>query len=122
MASELIEWRPLSELRQRVDQAFRDMTAGGEGGWVPSVDVVRREDAIVVRADIPGIKPEDVKITVEDGVLTVAGEHEEKSEEKKEQYMRRERRYGSFSRSMALPRDVSTPTTSRRPPSTACSR
>lgn len=106
MASELTEWRPLSELRSRVDQMFRDMSEGGNGSWVPSVDVIRREDAIVVRADIPGIKPEDVEVTIDDGVLTVAGEHSETSEEKEEKYMRRERRYGSFSRSMALPRGV----------------
>ena len=106
MTSEMVEWRPLSELRHRVDQMFRDLSEGGEGSWTPSIDVVRREDAIVVRADIPGIKPEDVKVTIEDEVLTVAGEHEEKSESKDERYVRRERRYGSFSRSMPLPRGV----------------
>lgn len=106
MATDLIEWRPLSELRTRVDQMFRDMSEGGDARWAPSVDVVRREDAIVVRADIPGIKPEDVEVTIEDGVLTVSGEHTETAERKEEKYMRRERRYGSFSRSMSLPRGV----------------
>ena len=60
----------------------------------------------IVRADIPGIKPEEVKIEVEDDILTVSGEHEERKEEKDKQYVRRERRYGSFSRSMALPAGV----------------
>ena len=109
MASELTEWRPWSdfaELRHRLDQAFRDLSDGGEGGWTPSVDVVRREDALVLRADLPGIKPEEVKIEVEDDVLTVSGEHREESEEKQERYVRRERRYGSFSRSMVLPKGV----------------
>jgi HSP20 family protein len=108
MASELSAWRPLSdfaELRQRLDQAFRDLS-NGEGGWTPSVDLVRMEDGLVLRADIPGIKPDDVKIEVEDDVLTISGEHTEEKEEKEERYMRRERRYGSFSRSMALPRGV----------------
>ena len=70
------------------------------------MDLVRKEDRLVLRADIPGIRPEDVRIEVEDDVLTVSGEHEEEKEEKKEQYMRRERRVGSFSRSMVLPKGV----------------
>jgi HSP20 family protein len=109
MANELTEWRPFSdfaELRHRLDQAFRDLSDGAQRGWTPSVDLVRREDDLILRADIPGIKPEDVKIEVDDDVLTVSGEHTEEKEEKKEQYMRRERRFGSFSRSMVLPRGV----------------
>lgn len=109
MATELTEWRPFSdfaELRHRLDQAFRDLSDGAQHGWVPSVDLIRRDDALVLRADIPGIKPEDVKIEVEDNVLTVSGAHREETEEKKEHYMRRERRFGSFSRSMVLPKGV----------------
>lgn len=109
MTTELSEWRPFSdfaELRHRLDQAFRDLSDGAQHGWTPSVDLVRRDDALVLRADIPGIKPDDVKIEVEDNVLTVSGEHREETEEKKEHYMRRERRFGSFSRSMILPRGV----------------
>jgi HSP20 family protein len=109
MATELTEWRPFSdfaELRHRLDQAFRDLSDGAQHGWTPSVDLIRRDDALVLRADIPGIKPEDVKIEVEDNVLTVSGAHREETEEKKENYMRRERRYGSFSRSMVLPKGV----------------
>jgi HSP20 family protein len=109
MATELTEWRPFSdfaELRHRLDQAFRDLSDGAQHGWTPSVDLVRRDDALVLRADIPGIKPDDVKIEVEDNVLTVSGEHREETEKKKEHYMRRERRYGSFSRSMVLPEGV----------------
>lgn len=109
MATELTEWRPFSdfaELRHRLDQAFRDLSDGVERAWTPSVDVVRDEDSLRLRADIPGIKPEDVKIEVEDDVLNISGEHREESEEKKEHYMRRERRFGSFSRSMVLPKGV----------------
>lgn len=109
MANELTEWRPFSdfaELRHRLDQAFRDLSDGAQRGWTPSVDLVRKEDELILRADIPGIKPEDVKIEVEDDVLTVSGEHKEEKEEKTEHYMRRERRFGSFSRSMVLPRGV----------------
>jgi HSP20 family protein len=102
-------WRPFAdfgELRQRVDQMFREMGVGGEQSWTPSVDVIRRDGTVVLRADLPGINPDEVKVTVEDDVLTISGEHTEESEEKKENYMRRERRYGSFSRSMSLPAGV----------------
>lgn len=85
---------------------FREIGNGGERGWAPSVDLVRRDDSLVLRADIPGIKPEEVKIEVDDDVLTISGEHREESEEKKEHYVRRERRIGSFSRSLALPAGV----------------
>ena len=109
MATELSEWRPFSdfaELRHRLDQAFRDFGDSGQHGWTPSVDVIRNDDGLVLRANLPGIKPDEVKIEVEDDVLTVSGEHHEEKEEKEENYVRRERRFGSFSRSMALPSGV----------------
>jgi HSP20 family protein len=59
-----------------------------------------------MRADMPGVKPEGISIEVEDDVLTVSGEHEEAKEEKDKHYLRRERRYGFFSRSIALPAGV----------------
>ena len=79
---------------------------GHERAWTPAIDVVRDDGHLVVRADLPGIKPEEVKIEVEDDILTVSGEHTESKEEKDSDYMRRERRYGSFHRSMALPAGV----------------
>ena len=108
MATQMSVWRPFSdfgELRTRAEEMFREAGIGG-GRWIPSVDVIRNDGALVLRADLPGIKPEDVKVTVEDDVLTVAGEHSEESEEKEGTYMRRERRFGSFSRSMSLPAGV----------------
>lgn len=109
MPTELTEWRPFSdfaEVRHRLDQAFRDLS-NAPGGWSPSVDVVKHDGDLVLRADLPGIKPEEVKIEVEGDVLTVSGEHREEKEEEKDHYVRRERRYGSFSRSMVLPHGVS---------------
>lgn len=109
MATELTEWRPFSdfaELRHRLDQAFRDLGDGAEHRWTPSVDLVKKDDALVLRADLPGFKPDEVKIEVEGDVLTVSGEHREETEEKRDDYMRRERRYGSFSRSMTLPHGI----------------
>ena len=107
MAGTLTRWDPfteLSELRSRFfDRMFDEWADGRERAWTPAIDVVREDDHLVVRADIPGIKPEEVKIEVEDDILTVSGEHRESKEEKDKNYMRRERRSGSFSRSMALP-------------------
>jgi HSP20 family protein len=109
MAASLTRWEPfaeLGELRTRFDRIFDDILDGRERNWTPAVDVVRDNGNLVVRADVPGIKPEEVKIEVEDDILTVKGEHEERKEEKDKNFLRRERRYGSFSRSMALPAGV----------------
>ena len=109
MPGTLTRWEPfaeLGELRSRFDRMFDDFTFGRERAWTPAIDVVRDNGNLVVRADIPGIKPEEVKIEVEDDILTVSGEHEEHKEEKDKHYVRRERRYGSFSRSMTLPPGV----------------
>ncbi len=67
---------------------------------------MREDGKLLVRADIPGIKPEEVTIEVADDILTVSGEHRERKEQKDGEYVRRERRYGAFSRSMALPAGV----------------
>ena len=109
MAGTLTRWDPfaeLGELRTRFDRMFDEWLDGRERAWTPAIDVVREDGHLVVRADLPGIKPEEVKIEVEDDILTVSGEHEERKEEKDKHYVRRERRYGSFRRSMALPTGV----------------
>ena len=108
MAGTLTRWDPfaeLSELRTRFDRMF-DQFDGRERVWTPAIDVVRDDGNLVIHAELPGIKPEEVKIEVEDDILTVSGEHEERKDEKEKSYVRRERRYGSFSRSMALPPGV----------------
>jgi len=109
MAGPLTRWDPFSEfaeLRTRFDRVFDELAHGPEHAWTPAIDVVRDDANLVLRADIPGIKPEEVTIEVEDDILTVSGEHEERKEEKDKHYLRRERRYGSFRRSMALPPGV----------------
>lgn len=109
MATQMTVWRPFAdfgELRHRVEEMFREAGIGGDGAWTPSVDVIRKDGTVVLRADLPGIKPDEVKVSVEDDVLTVSGEHTEESEEEEGSYMRRERRFGSFSRSMSLPAGV----------------
>lgn len=83
-----------------------DQFDGRERVWTPAIDVVRDDGNLVIHAELPGIKPEEVKIDVEDDILTVSGEHEERKDEKDKHFVRRERRYGSFSRSMALPSGI----------------
>ncbi len=109
MAGTLTRWDPfaeLGELRTRFDRIFDEWLDGRERAWTPAIDVVRENGHLVVRADLPGIKPEQVKIEVEDDILTVSGEHEERKDQEERNFVRRERRYGSFSRSMALPAGV----------------
>jgi HSP20 family protein len=109
MATGLTRWRPFAELedlRGRIDRMFSEMENGEVRKWNMDLDVIERDDQYVLRADVPGIKPDEVKIEVEDDLLTVSAEHEESEEERKDNYVRRERRYGSFSRSVALPKGV----------------
>lgn len=108
MAGALTRWDPFAEiadLRGRFDRML-DETDSGRRAWMPAIDLVRDDGNLVLKADMPGIRPEEVKIEVEDGVLTVSGEHDESTEEKGDNYLRRERRFGSFSRSVALPAGV----------------
>ncbi len=94
-----------ADMRTRVDRWFEEITGArhDDGSWSMAMDVQRTDDALTLRADVPGIEPDDIRITVEDGTLTVSGEHEERSEIDEEGYVRRERHYGSFRRSMTLP-------------------
>jgi HSP20 family protein len=71
--------------------------------WVPSVDVSETEGEYQIKAELPEVKKEDVKVTVEDGVLTIQGERKHEKEEKGKKYHRVERSYGSFVRSFTLP-------------------
>jgi HSP20 family protein len=111
MPGVLTRWDPfaeLSELRTRFDRVFDEwpLFEGRGRAWMPAIDVVREEGNLVVRADVPGIKPEEVKIEVEDDMLTISGQHEEHTEEEHKHYVRHERRCGSFSRSIALPAGI----------------
>lgn len=109
MPGVLTRWEPfaeLSDLRSRLDRMVDELVDGREHTWRLAIDVERENGNLVIRADVPGIKPEDVKIEVEDDILTVSGQHEERKEEKDKHFLRRERRYGSFTRSLALPPGV----------------
>jgi HSP20 family protein len=108
MAGTLTRWDPfaeLGELRSRFDRIFYPFD-GRERVWTPPLDIVRENGNLVIHAELPGIKPEEVKIEVEDDILTVSGEHEERKDEEDKHFVRRERHYGGFSRSVALPPGV----------------
>jgi HSP20 family protein len=74
--------------------------------WAPSVDVTEDEKEYLISADAPGVKREDVKVTVQEGVLTIAGERKSEKEEKGKKFHKVERSYGSFSRSFTIPEDA----------------
>ena len=74
--------------------------------WIPAMDLVETEDHFVLRADLPGLSEEDVKIEVEDNVLTISGERKAEHEDASEGYYRVERAFGAFSRSLTLPEGV----------------
>jgi HSP20 family protein len=74
--------------------------------WIPAMDLVEREDHFVLRADLPGVREDDVKIELEDTVLTVSGERRTEREDHREGYHRIERATGTFRRSLTLPEGV----------------
>jgi HSP20 family protein len=95
------------EMNRMFDRFF---DGGGEGGasgrWIPAMDLVENEDNLVLRADLPGMSEDDVKIEIRDGVLTISGERRPEHEEKGEGFHRVERSFGSFSRSLSLPEGI----------------
>jgi HSP20 family protein len=101
----------IDRLRDEVDRTLQHWWSGnGEfeelmqgGDWQPSVDISETDGALEVKVDLPGIKPENVEISVTDDRLTIHGERKEEKETKEKTVHRVERRYGSFYRSIALP-------------------
>ncbi len=74
--------------------------------WAPAIDVITKDGDLVIRAELPGVKQEDVDITLQNNVLTLSGERKAEQEEERGGYYVRERRYGSFSRSLTVPEGV----------------
>ena len=79
-----------------------------ESVWIPAVDIAEREEKITVRAELPGIKKADLDVSIEDDILTIAGERNEVHLESEEVFLRRGRFYGAFCRSFSLPAPVDT--------------
>ena len=120
----LLRWDPVSRTRwssYKDQQEFENRLATmlgaqettGNGGkealtvaqWSPLVDITEEEKEYLIKAELPGMKTEDVRLTVENGVLTISGKRKFEKEEKGRKYHRIERAYGSFVRSFSLPED-----------------
>jgi HSP20 family protein len=111
----LSPFRGFYDMQSEMDRLFnetfgglsrtRERQGGGQqlAAWAPAVDVLTKDDDLLIRAELPGLKHDDVDITLQNGVLTISGEHKVDEEEDRGNYHVRERRYGSFRRSMSLP-------------------
>lgn len=110
----LIRWEPIrelsalsSDLNRLFTSAFDTPTTFRNGDavrrWVPAMDLLETDDRFVLRADLPGMTQDDVSIELQDGTLTVSGERKAAHEEQSQGWMRVERAFGTFSRSLSLP-------------------
>ena len=118
----MMRWDPFQDLRSAQDEMAQmsPMLAHALGlhdhqqgnaraattAWAPALDISERKDAYLVAVELPGLKPEDLDITMEDGLLTIKGERQFTSESSEQQFHRVERRYGAFRRSITLPAHV----------------
>jgi HSP20 family protein len=100
-------WDPFAEISRLQDQLSRQWHGEGRtAAFAPAVDIYEDDGSIMVQAELPGIKAEDLKINVENNVLTLSGERKLEHEDKREGYHRIERAYGAFTRSFVLPESV----------------
>ena len=104
---------PIKRFRGEMDRMFENVLGGwlpttlsGESPWGPAVDVRETENEVIVEVEIPGLGPEDLNVSVTDGTLTIKGEKKLEREEKRGDFRLAERSYGSFSRTVSLPKHV----------------
>ena len=113
----IVRWEPLRELgtlqnemNRLFNTVFDSPAPGGNGNtlrrWVPAMDLVEAEEHYVLRADLPGMGEDDIKIEFEDGTLTISGERKSEHESRVEGFYRVERAFGSFARTLTLPKGV----------------
>ena len=110
----IVKWDPLQEIGSLLDRytkaVGRPIKGSQEimatGDWAPRVDIAETDKKFVIKAEIPEVQKEDVKVTVDSGVLTIRGERKQEKEEKEKKFHRIERYYGSFVRSFTLPDNV----------------
>ena len=112
----LVRWDPFSEIDSLFNRMMPHAARGprlsleDNGGltveWSPSADISETDREYLISAELPGLKKDDVKLTLGDGVITIEGERKQQKEEKTEKFHRVESFYGSFSRSFALPENV----------------
>ncbi len=116
MAWEVAPWKPFGELekmRGEMDRLWDSFfetrplkQRGTPEAWMPSLDVSETKGEIVVKAELPGIDPKEIDLSLSDGVLSIKGEKRQEKEEKEADYHLVERSYGSFTRLVRLPKDV----------------
>jgi len=103
---DLMKWRPRSLFLDMFDDIFADAlkpwSTFTPSNLKPAVDIYEKDNKIIVKASLPGMKKDDIDITVEDGVLTLKGEIKKEDEIKEENYFKKERYFGTFQRSFAL--------------------
>ena len=118
----LVRWNPARELATWPSDLFgiqREMNRMFDGffrgtgdedytlsSWTPAVDIAEHDDEYLVKVELPGVNKDEVKLTLENNILTIRGEKKQEKETKKENYHRVERSYGSFQRSFTLPAAV----------------
>jgi HSP20 family protein len=110
----LIRWDPsreIDDMFERYTKAVGQPRAGSQeviatGDWAPRVDIAETDKAFEIKAEIPEVNKEDVKVTVDNGVLTIRGERKQEKEEKGKKFHRVELYYGIFTRSFTLPDNV----------------
>ena len=113
---QLVKWNPMRDMlsfNNRADRIFNDffypsrgMQMSKDSSWNPRVDIYEDEDAIVLKAELPGVEKDNIVVDVEGRVLTLKGERSSDNEVKEESYYRRERTFGSFERRFNLPDNV----------------
>ena len=106
----LTPWTGLTSLQKEMNRLFDrffepawDEFPVLAGEWTPRLDVSDTKEALIVKAEVPGIEPKEIHVSLQDQVLTIKGEKKQEKEEKDEHYYRMERSYGSFQRSLRLP-------------------
>ncbi len=112
--ADLIRWSPVDDLfdiQDNINKVFGNYLSarGGQAkviGWMPPVDITESENEFLIKADIPGMKKEDIKISLDDNTLTISGERKEEKEEKGKNFVKKEKAFGSFMRSFSLPHSV----------------
>ena len=118
--NKVITWNPLREMEEAPQNRFNPFFLGGfpnrigpgeipsltVADWSPEVDISEDDHGYVLKADLPEMKKDDVRVTVEDGILSVSGERKSEKEDLKKKFHRIERCYGTFRRSFTLPEDA----------------
>ncbi len=103
-------FQDLEDFQKEMNRLFErtqwPVKAANGGIWAPAVDIIDEKDQVRIKADLPGLKKEDIEVSADNGVLTIKGEKKEEKEIKEKDYVRSERYYGSFHRSFSLPAGV----------------